>query len=143
MRIWSIHPQYLDTKGLLALWRESLLAQKVLLGQTKGYTKHPQLIRFQEHPQPLHALSHYLHAVAEEADKRSYHFNRTKILHEKTEITSIMVSSGQIAYEWQHFLKKMEKRNNTLFHELKQIHTVQPHPLFCLTEGSIESWEVV
>jgi hypothetical protein len=23
MRVWSIHPKYLDTRGLLALWREA------------------------------------------------------------------------------------------------------------------------
>lgn len=37
MRIWSLHPSYLDAKGLVALWRETLLAQKVLLGATVGY----------------------------------------------------------------------------------------------------------
>ncbi|WP_368086417.1 pyrimidine dimer DNA glycosylase/endonuclease V [Nitrosomonas sp. Nm34] len=26
MRLWSIHPKYLDAKGLLALWREGLQA---------------------------------------------------------------------------------------------------------------------
>jgi len=30
MRLWSLHPRYLDAKGLVALWREGLLAQKVL-----------------------------------------------------------------------------------------------------------------
>jgi hypothetical protein len=30
MRIWSLHPKYLDSKGLVALWRESLLAKNVL-----------------------------------------------------------------------------------------------------------------
>jgi len=30
MRLWTIHPKYLDRQGLLALWREALLAQKVL-----------------------------------------------------------------------------------------------------------------
>ena len=43
MRLWSLHPKYLDKLGLLGLWRESLLAQKVLLGKTKGYKNHPQL----------------------------------------------------------------------------------------------------
>lgn len=43
MRLWSLHPQYLDAKGLVALWREGLLAQAVLAGQTRGYKRHPQL----------------------------------------------------------------------------------------------------
>ena len=46
MRLWSLHPKYLDIKGLVACWREGLLARKVLLDQTKGYKNHPQLIRF-------------------------------------------------------------------------------------------------
>ena len=43
MRLWSIHPRYLDSMGLVALWREALLAQAVLRGETKGYKFHPQL----------------------------------------------------------------------------------------------------
>lgn len=31
MRLWSLHPSYLDRAGLLAVWREGLLAQSVLL----------------------------------------------------------------------------------------------------------------
>jgi hypothetical protein len=46
MRIWSVHPRYLDRQGLTAGWREGLLAQKVLTGTTKGYRNHPQLRRF-------------------------------------------------------------------------------------------------
>ena len=41
MRLWTLHPQYLDPRGLVALWREALLAQKVLLGRTRGYRAHP------------------------------------------------------------------------------------------------------
>jgi hypothetical protein len=32
MRLWTLHPQYLDPRGLVALWRVALLAQQVLLG---------------------------------------------------------------------------------------------------------------
>jgi hypothetical protein len=48
MRLWSLHPKYLDRAGLLAVWREGLLAQQVLMGNTKGYKNHPQLNRFKE-----------------------------------------------------------------------------------------------
>ena len=60
MRLWSLHPKYLDTKGLLALWREGLLAQKVLAGKTKGYKNHPQLDRFKAHGSPRKAIGRYL-----------------------------------------------------------------------------------
>lgn len=46
VRLWSLHPRYLDTAGLTAGWREALLAQKVLTGVTRGYRHHPQLERF-------------------------------------------------------------------------------------------------
>lgn len=31
-----MHPRYLDAKGLVALWREALLVQAVLRGETRG-----------------------------------------------------------------------------------------------------------
>ncbi|MFP3165813.1 MAG: pyrimidine dimer DNA glycosylase/endonuclease V, partial [Nitrososphaeria archaeon] len=34
MRLWSLHPSFLDKQGILGVWREGLLAQKVLIGKT-------------------------------------------------------------------------------------------------------------
>lgn len=79
MRIWSLHPSLLDRRALVACWRETLLAQKVLRGLTRGYTNHPQLIRFRAHPQPLEAVAAYLWGLADEADARGYSFNRALI----------------------------------------------------------------
>lgn len=79
MRIWSLHPCLLDRRALVACWRETLLAQKVLRGLTRGYTNHPQLIRFRAHPQPLEAVAAYLSGLADEADARGYSFNRALI----------------------------------------------------------------
>lgn len=143
MRIWSIHPKYLDVKGLLALWRETLLAQNVLLGNTKGYKNHPQLLRFKNHPASLNAISNYLHEVYFEAYKRGYNFNREKILYKKTAITLIKVNLGQVNYEWQHFLKKIEVRENLLFQTLKVLKKVEPHPVFFIADGEVESWEIL
>ena len=58
--LWSLQPGLLDRMGLLALWREGLLAQKVLLGQTTGYRFHPQLKRFQGSKNPVGAINTYL-----------------------------------------------------------------------------------
>lgn len=74
MRLWSLHPKYLDTKGLLAVWREGLLAKHVLEGKTKGYTEHPQLERFLDAPEPLAAINRFLFCVLEESEKRGYKF---------------------------------------------------------------------
>lgn len=79
MRIWSLHPCLLDRRALVACWRETLLAQKVLRGLTRGYTNHPQLIRFRAHPQPLEAVAAYLSGLVDEADSRGYSFNRALI----------------------------------------------------------------
>jgi len=37
--------------------QEGLLAKAVLEGKTKGYTAHPQLIRFKEQERPLDAIN--------------------------------------------------------------------------------------
>ena len=70
MRLWSLHPKYLDTKGLVALWREGLLARKVLQGQTRGYKYHPQLERFKNHNKPVNAIDTYLLHVYNESVNR-------------------------------------------------------------------------
>ncbi|WP_245747334.1 pyrimidine dimer DNA glycosylase/endonuclease V [Frateuria terrea] len=49
MHLWTPHPKHLDRQGLLALWREGLLARAVLRGQTRGYRQHPPLERFRGH----------------------------------------------------------------------------------------------
>ena len=79
MRIWTLHPRYLDPQGLVALWRESLLARAVLRGETKGYRHHPQLHRFQEQPAPRSAINGYLAGVLSEAQARGYSFDVSKV----------------------------------------------------------------
>ena len=79
MRLWTIHPRYLDAMGLVAAWREALLAQKVLAGETRGYRHHPQLARFQAERDPLAAIGAFLAGLAGEAKIRGYSFDATKI----------------------------------------------------------------
>lgn len=88
MRIWSVHPKYLDTKGLLGQWREALLCRAVLEGKTKGFTKHPQLIRFRQHPQGLDILADYLAIVYDEGIKRGFKMDRSKIGESSIDYTS-------------------------------------------------------
>src|ERR1700754_2700882 len=99
MRLWTVHPKYLDAKGLVALWREALLAQKVLRGKPKGYRHHPQLIRFQAHPKPVAAVEAFLKGVHDEATRRGYAFDGSKIAQIKTTI-KINETNGQLLYEW-------------------------------------------
>ncbi len=141
MRIWSLHPQYLDTKGLVALWRETLLAKNVLAGNTKGYKHHPQLKRFKNTKNPLDAINQYLSIVYEEALSRGYSFSRDKIDWDFTS-TQIPVTDGQMRYEIQHLFKKLETRDPQKFSTTKSLSTLHPHPLFQIIEGEIEEWEI-
>lgn len=140
MRLWSIHPSYLDSKGLVALWREALLAQRVLLGKTKGYKNHPQLLRFKNTNNPTGAIASYLRQVNNEARKRGYKFERTKIINKKS-ASKIAVTIGQLEYEFKHLLGKLEKRDKKLHEQLKTQQTIVPHPLFVQVAGGPEEWE--
>ena len=140
MRLWSIHPRYLDAKGLVALWREGLLAQKVLLGATKGYKNHPQLKRFEMSGNPLGSIASYLQCVADEADKRHYRFDRSKIGSMRSE-NKIPVTEGQIRYEFTHLLNKLVVRDHDKYTKIKSTKKVDLHPLFEIFPGDIEEWE--
>jgi hypothetical protein len=142
MRIWSIHPKYLDTKGLVALWRETLLAKHVLENKTKGYKNHPQLNRFKKCSQPLDAINLYLSVVYEEAKERGYRFDRNKIKW-SYEPCEIPVTEGQIEYEMQHLKNKLQQRDLAKFKEISAIKKYQIHPLFKAVKGTIEDWEIL
>ena len=142
MRLWSIHPEYLDAKGLVALWREGLLAQKVLLGLTKGYKNHPQLLRFKATRNPVGAISTYLRSVCDEADRRGYKFDRTK-LSAKRFTGTIPVNSGQVEYELEHLLNKLKIRDPDTYKKLQAVKRLKIHPLFKRKKGGVEEWEVV
>ena len=140
MRLWSLHPQYLDPQGLVALWREALLAQKVLGGETRGYRSHPQLNRFSAQTHPLFAIGTYLREVHSEAVRRGYSFDQTKILQCPVH-SAIPVSSGQIEYEWGHLLEKLSARNPALHEKWRVVSSPICHSLFRVVQGGIESWE--
>jgi Pyrimidine dimer DNA glycosylase len=142
MRIWSLHPKYLDAKGLVALWRETLLAKHVLLGKTKGYRNHPQLNRFKDQLKPAERIDQYLSEVYHEANRRGYHFNKEKIDWDfKSGFVS--VTTGQLAYERKHLLNKLKQRDKELYEAYKPIETFDPHPMFMLVPGKIEDWEII
>jgi hypothetical protein len=141
MRLWSIHPSYLDASGLVALWREGLLAQKVLQGGTKGYKNHPQLIRFKESKDPLSSISYYLSEVQKEAARRSYRFDETKIHPFKSKPLKINITRGQIDYEMKHLCSKLKTRDPKRFKETIGLEEIKLHPLFKAIPGEVESWE--
>ena len=142
MRLWSLHPQYLDPLGLVALWREALLAQAVIAGQTRGYRHHPQLARFLASPSPRKTIAVYLRAVHAEATRRGYRFDARRIGRGGS-IETLTVTRGQLAYEWQHLTGKLGRRSPAWLETLHASAQPNPHPLFRLVAGGIADWEVV
>jgi hypothetical protein len=140
MRLWTVHPQYLDTKGLLAAWREGLLAQKVLLGKTRGYTRHPQLQRFRIRTSPVESLAGYLLGLANEADRRGYKFDRRKIS-VRVFNGKLSETRGQLLFEWSHLKRKPRRRSPKTYRLCCKIDHPRAHPLFRIVPGPIREWE--
>lgn len=146
MRLWTLHPKYLDTKGLVALWREALLAKKVLEGKTKGYKNHPQLDRFKNYEHPLTAINYYLHKVWVESQARKFNF-RYDIIDSFSTIceAAITTTHGQVLYEYNRLTMKLRRRKSVgrvLFVENDcLVCEIETHPLFKTVRGAIEPWE--
>ena len=131
---------YLDPQGLVALWREALLAQAVLRGKTKGYRHHPQLERFTSHGSPRLAINAYLGSIHEEAVSRGYNFDRKKIgpIHP---VSRIGVSDGQLLHEWRHLLQKLSSRSPSWHARWRSVSNPAAHPLFRVRPGPKAAWE--
>ncbi len=140
MRLWSLHPSLLDSAGLVALWRETLLAQKVLQGKTKGYKFHPQLDRFKKCKDPVSAIALYLTAIHGESVRRGYSFDKSKIGTVKSKI-KIPVRAGQIDYELTHLKRKLKIRDREKLAEISTLRKTPLHPLFRRIPGDVEDWE--
>lgn len=142
MRLWSIHPKYLDSKGFVALWREALLAKNVLEGKTAGYLNHPQLDRFKNSENPLDAINQYLSSIYEESVDRHFTFDSTKFRKPIVPLF-LTVSEGQIKFEFEHLLCKLKGREINLYQKLKETKSIISHPMFKIIKGTIENWERV
>lgn len=140
MRLWSLHPRHLDPPGLVALWRETLLARAVLRGKTRGYRRHPQLQRFREHPRPVPTINAYLGVVYEEARVRGYRFDRSRFGPVR-EVDRLAVGSGQLAFEWSHLLRKLALRNPAQYEHCAALPGPDCHPLFRIVPGPVAGWE--
>ncbi|MBF0440137.1 MAG: DNA lyase [Magnetococcales bacterium] len=140
MRLWTLHPKYLDAKGLVALWREALLAQAVLRWETRGYRHHPQLIRFCEQSNPLGSIACYLEGVLVEAKRREYRFDQTRI-GQPAVIVVVDETQGQLLYEWEHLQRKLAVRSPEALALWKEVTQPDAHPLFRIVEGDVRTWE--
>jgi len=140
MRLWSLHPRYLDPQGLAALWREALLAKAVLAGRTRGYRRHPQLARFRAHPAPRTAINAYLAGIHAEASIRGYAFDLRKVGPVRP-VATIAVSGGQMEFEWRHLMKKLAARDRALHRRWEGTRRAACHPLFHRVRGPVADWE--
>jgi len=141
MRLWSLHPRYLDSKGLTPAWREALLARAVLTGQTRGYRAHPQLARFSGCPAPLDAINGYLHGLFSEACARGFAFDKGK-LRAKRPHARLTVTRGQLAFELRHLRSKLHVRDPRRLRQLpRAVGRIDTHPLFRAIAGPVEAWE--
>jgi len=140
MRLWTLHPKYLDPQGLVALWREALLARAVLRGETRGYKHHPQLERFRLHASPRLAINAYLAAIHAESVARGYSFARDKVGPVR-KVPLIAATSGQVGHEWEHLLRKLSGRSPALFEKWRNVDHPSCHPLFRSKPGPVASWE--
>jgi hypothetical protein len=140
MRLWTIHPKYLDAAGLTAAWREGLLARKVLQGRTRGYRHHPQLIRFRAHARPLDCIERYLHGLLTEATTRGYRFDATKIA-ARVPRPMLRETRGQLDYEFAHLRRKLRRRAPQVDRRWRDVRKPEPHPLFRIVPGGVREWE--
>jgi hypothetical protein len=140
MRLWTLHPKYLDAKGLVALWREALLAQKVLRGETWGYRHHPQLIRFRNCKKPVAEVAAYLKVVHDEAARRGYEFDGSKIVRHRAAL-KLRETDGQLLYEWNHLKRKLKHRAPRVLAAHKDVALPEPHPLFAIISGNVREWK--
>lgn len=140
MRLWTIHPRYLDGKGLVTAWREGLLAQKVLRGETRGYTRHPQLERFRAHSDPLGVIAAYLVLLAKEAERRGYAFDLSKIPAPRF-AGRLVETRGQLLFEWGHLKRKLRGRAPQLYRQCRALDCPRASPLFRIVQGPVRDWE--
>ena len=140
MRLWTVHPRYLDPRGLVAAWREALLAQKVLKGATTGYRHHPQLARFQAQDDPVAVIATFLVGIAEEAQHRGYRFDTTKISPQRFR-ARLPETNEQLLYEWGHLMAKLRARAPQFHRQFNGMMTPEPHPLFRIVSGKVREWE--
>lgn len=143
MRLWSLSPKYLDSKGLVALWREGLLAKNVLEGKTKGYKNHPQLERFKNSDDPIKQINFYLYEVYLEAKNRGYNFSLSKLIIEGNLDSKIKISDGQLKYEFTHLMTKLRLRDKLKYQELSSITKLEIHSIFEEKTGPVEKWEKI
>jgi hypothetical protein len=148
MRIWSISPEYMDTKRLGAQWCEALLCRNVIKGLTKGYKHHPQALRLMKHPTPLAFVNSFLYTIWKESQNRGFKYDKNRLEEFPSFVGPMPVTKGQLYYEFHHLQNKLtdsgeleryhrNERNSMGFYGIK------PNDLFIVVPGDIEDFEKI
>ena len=143
MRLWTLHPRHLDAAGLVALWREALLAQAVLLGRTRGYKNHPQLARFRALEDPVAAIATYLRGIHEEASSRGYSFDASRIIRKRALNRRVTETRGQLLYEWSHLAAKLRRRSPSWYAAHHRGLKPSPHPSSGSSPAPSAAWDAL
>ena len=114
----------------------------------RGYQNHPQLQRFKQQTAPVASIASYLQGVHAESLQRGYRFDASKIkplpdvtANPAAAIASIATATGQIAYEWQHLLAKLQARSPEVHQQWQSTKEAGLHPLFHSMPGPVADWE--
>jgi len=151
MRLWSFHPKYLDDQTLYLTWKKGMIAVRALTGNLAGYERtyanHGQLVRFRQQPDPVQAISDYMHALVDEAQRRGYTYPRyfkRKALPKSPNGTRMTVTAGQMECEvWRYANDILGRRRGMIQHYVRffGIPEPDPHPIFTLVRGPVAEWE--
>lgn len=130
MSLWSVHPRYLDNKGLISAWNRGLQLQKQLSTEPARNTGNSQLIMFSRQEKPLHAIGSYLSFIASEGCRRGYKFTHEKILYPNFDEELLPIDSEQLRSENQMLQNRLKTRDKNRYQQLSSQSWPETHPLF-------------
>lgn len=83
--------------------------------------------------------------IYEEARKRSYCYNKSKIVKAAEKVEPIKITKGQILYEFHILKERVKGRDPKKYKEVLELERKgrrpKSHPLFVVIEGEVEPWE--
>jgi hypothetical protein len=141
MRIWSIHPKYLDSKELLNLWNETIQAKNEFLTKFSGHFSNKQLERFLDLKNPLEAINSYMSSIYREAVKRDFSVDDSFMDWDFDDSIQIPVTAGQISHEISKLKSRLRERDEKKLQKLNGRTFLELHPIFYSVPGTIEEWE--
>lgn len=143
MRIWSLHPKYLDKKELIDSWNDGLRTIGILTRNHQGSIFRPELSRFRSQSEPIIAVEKYLLSIANEAKRRGYMVDIRKLPSIPVVVShKIPVSSGQIEYEWRQLMHVLAGRSPGFLRRIEYSPSHDINPIFYKRPGhDIETWE--